>query len=361
MSSLADVAQRAGVSKATASRALSGAAHVSAASRERVIAAAAELGFVVSSSAASLVTGRTRNVGVVTPAVNRWYFAEVIEGIEGALIDAGYDLTLFRVDEDPAQRQRVFDYFLVRKRVDAVVTIGVALTPQEVRMLRTLGKPVVGIGGGIPGMSSLAIDDVGASRLATEHLLSLGHTTIAHLGGDQAEQMDFHVHTRRLAGFRQAIIDAGHRPGDDFWPTDFTIPGAHRVALDLLGDPQRRPTGIVAASDEIAIGVIIAARELGIRIPEELSVVGIDDHELAEMFGLTTVRQLPREQGVEAVRMLLAAVGGGDGTTREVRIPVSLRVRSSTTAPPIPRGRPDVPGTRSGAAPEGATPGLRRS
>ena len=97
MSSLAEVARRAGVSKATASRALSGAAHVSPAARERVATAASDLGYVVSSTAASLVTGRTKNVGVITPFINRWFFAEVLEGIEGALIRAGYDLTLFRL------------------------------------------------------------------------------------------------------------------------------------------------------------------------------------------------------------------------------------------------------------------------
>lgn len=334
VSSLAEVARHAGVSKATASRALSGAAHVSESTRSRVAAAAAELGFVASTSAASLVTGRSRNVGLVTPFVNRWFFGEIIEGVEEALIDAGYDLTLFRVQEDPGLRQRVFDYFLVRKRVDAVITVSVALTPEEVRMLRTLGKPVVGIGGGIPGMSSLSIDDVAASRLATEHLLSLGHDRIVHFGGDQEERMDFHVHAQRLAGFRQAMANAGHRPGGDFHATEFSVPGGHALALAVLGDPARRPTAIVAASDEIAIGVIVAARQLGIRVPEELSIVGIDDHDLADMFGLTTVRQEPRSQGRHAVELVMSSIQAPESTsTRDIHLPVSLRVRSSTSAP----------------------------
>lgn len=338
MSSLAEVARAAGVSKATASRALSGAAQVSDDTRARVMAAAAELGFVASTSAASLVTGRTRNVGVVTPFINRWFFAEVIEGIEEALIGAGYDLTLFRVQEDPALRQRVFDYFLVRKRVDAVITVSVALLADEVRMLRSLGKPVVGIGGGIPGMSSLSIDDVAASRLATEHVVSLGHRRIVHFGGDQGEQMDFHVHAQRLAGFRQAMAAAGARPGGDFFPTEFTVPGGYRLALEVLGDPSTRPTAIVAASDEIAVGAIVAARQLGIRVPGELSIVGIDDHDLAEMFGLTTVRQVPRDQGARAVALIMDAIASGDpGSTLEQRIPVALRVRSSTSAPAAAR------------------------
>ncbi|WP_294178189.1 LacI family DNA-binding transcriptional regulator [uncultured Schumannella sp.] len=333
MSSLAEVARHAGVSKATASRALSGAAHVSEATRARVAASAAELGFVASTSAASLVTGRSRNVGVVTPFISRWFFGEVIEGVEEALIDAGYDLTLFRVQEDPDLRQRVFDYFLVRKRVDAVITVCVALSPEEISALAALGKPVVGIGGGIAGMSSIRIDDVAASRLATEHLLSLGHSHILHVGGDQEERMDFHVHAQRLAGFRQAMATAGHRPGDDFAAAEFTIAGGFSTGLRVLGNPTTRPSAIVAASDEIAIGVILAARQLGIQVPRDLSVVGIDDHDLAEMFGLTTVRQVPRAQGRDAVSMIMASINSGELTRRDLQLPLALRVRSSTSAP----------------------------
>ena len=334
MSSLAEVARHAGVSKATASRALSGAAHVSDATRARVAASAAELGFIASTSAASLVTGRTRNVGVVTPFISRWFFGEVIEGIEEALIDAGYDLSLFRVQEDPDLRQRVFDYFLVRKRVDAVITVCVALSPEEIRALAALGKPVVGIGGGIAGMSSLRIDDVAASRLATEHLLSLGHQRILHVGGDQEERMDFHVHAQRLAGFRQAMATAGHRPGDDFAAaTEFTIAGGFATGLRVLGNPATRPSAIVAASDEVAIGVILAARQLGIQVPRDLSVVGIDDHDLAEMFGLTTVRQVPRAQGRDAVGMIMASIDAREITSHDLQLPLTLRVRSSTSAP----------------------------
>lgn len=335
MASLADVARHAGVSKATASRALSGAAQVSAATRERVAAAAAELGFVASASAVSLSTGRSRNVGVVTPYISRWFFAEVIEGVEEELIRAGYDLTLFRVQEDPSRRRRVFDYFLVRKRVDAVVTIAVALSPDEVAALRALGRPIVGVGGGIPGMATLAIDDVEAARLASEHVLALGHTRVVHLGGDQAERMDFHIHSQRLAGFRLAMTGAGIAPGEDFVAAELSIPGGYRAALDLLGDPRRRPSAIVAVSDEVAIGAITAARQLGIRVPEELSVVGIDDHDLSETWGLTTVRQSPREQGELAARIALDAIGGDEeSATREIALPVTLVVRSSTARAP---------------------------
>ncbi|CAN5244390.1 LacI family DNA-binding transcriptional regulator [soil metagenome] len=335
MSSLAEVALRAGVSKATASRALSGALHVSLETRDRVTAAAADLGYVVSSSAASLVTGRTQTIGVLTPFINRWFFAEVIEGIESALVRKSYDLTLYRVGDDPEQRRQVFEYYLVRKRVDAVITVGLSLAPEEVAQLHALGGPAVGTGGTIAGMMTMSIDDVAAGSLVTEHLLSLGHRRIVHLGGGSDEQRDFHAHAGRLEGFRSAMAAAGIQQDDDLRLTPFTIPGGYEVALELLAHPHSRPTAIVAGCDEIAIGAITAARQLGIQVPAQLSVVGIDDHSLADMFGLTTVRQDPRGQGSRAVEILMADLASGRRSTdtRELPVPTSLRVRSSTTAP----------------------------
>lgn len=336
MSSLAEVARRAGVSKATASRALSGAAHVSPAARERVAAAASDLGYVVSSTAASLVTGRTKNVGVITPFINRWFFAEVLEGIEGALIRAGYDLTLFRLPAEPEQRSRLFHYFLVRKRVDAIVCVGVALTPSEVELIHTLRRPAVGIGGAIPGIATMSIDDEQATLLATRHLISLGHERIVHVGGDLGEQMDFQVHARRLNGFRRAMDEAGLPHDDAFVATEFSVPGGYEAALPLIADPTSRPTAIVAGCDEIAIGAITAARQLGLVVPADLSIVGIDDHPYAAMFGLTTVRQVPGRQGEQAVEMVVGAISGEQPLEAEaIDIPIGLVVRSSTTAPAL--------------------------
>ncbi|MGV8886421.1 MAG: LacI family DNA-binding transcriptional regulator [Microbacteriaceae bacterium] len=336
MSGIAEVARRAGVSKATASRALSGRGYVSDDTREKVVQAASAMGYVVSTNAASLVTGQTRNVGVVTPFINRWFFAEVLEGIESALIAAGYDLTLYRISPNALQRQRVFDYFLVRKRVDAVIAVGIALTPHEVDLLRSLGKPIVGIGGAIAGISTLNIDDVAAARMATEHILGLGHTRVMHFGGDQDEQMDFRVHAQRLAGFREALVAAGLDHQDDFRATPFSIPGGFDTALSVLADPHTRPTAVVAGSDEVAIGVILAARQLGITVPGQLSVIGIDDHDLSEMFGLTTIRQEPGKQGAFAVDLLMQELADVPtaSTARAHELPVTMTVRSSTTAPP---------------------------
>ena len=337
VSTLADVAKLAGVSKSTASRALSGRGSVSARTQTRVASAAEELGFVPSSAAESLATGRSRNIAVVTPFINRWFYAEVIDGVESALIGAGYDLTLYRLTDETDQRKNLFDYFLVRKGVDAVIALTLFISDDEVQKLRKLGKPIVGIGGQIPGIPTFSIDDVATTRRATEHLIELGHTRLVHVGGDQEKQLDFEVHSNRLKGFRQALSKAGLEQAPDFFADDFDISGGYRSALNALRDADSRPTAVVAGSDEIAIGVMTAARELGIRIPDQLSIIGIDGHPLGETFGLTTMNQHPSRQGSMAVSEALAQLGGAwdESDDSHLELQVDLKVRTSTAPPPL--------------------------
>ncbi len=176
MAGIEEVAKLAGVSTATVSRALSGRGHVSPASKAKVDEAAARLGYVVSSNASSLASGRTRNIGVVIPFLNRWFFSSVLEGAQHELLRRGYDLTLYNLSGDGDERSSVFEHFLLRQRVDAVIAVSLELTEHEVTRLHDLGKPLVGVGGPIPGVPTLTIDDAAVARLATEHLIGLGHT-----------------------------------------------------------------------------------------------------------------------------------------------------------------------------------------
>lgn len=193
MTGIKDVAERAGLSVATVSRALSGKGNVSPSSRERARSAAAELGFVLSYHASSLASGRTHNVGLVVPSVHRWFFSAVIEGASAALLEAGYDLTLYNIGENPAHRQSVFNDFLLRKRVDAVIAVSLELSEDEIQQLHAVHRPIVGIGGPLPGASTIRIDDAGIALKATNHLLGLGHTKIAHITGHEAYDQDFHL------------------------------------------------------------------------------------------------------------------------------------------------------------------------
>jgi len=331
-----EVAERAGVSTATVSRALSGNGHVSVATRERVLKAALELDYVVSSNASSLATGRTKNVGVVVPFLNRWFYSSVLEGAEQALLGHGYDLTLYNLSGGGSERKSVFEHFLLRRRVDAVIAISLELTADETSRLLELGKPVVGIGGPLPGVRTLSVDDVQVARLATEHLLSLGHRSIAHIGGDVTVERDFHLPTNRRVGYEAALESFGIPVDPElFQSADFTMEGGYRAAKQLLGNPRKRPTAVFAASDEMAIGTILAARDLGLQVPGDVSVIGIDDHELAGFFGLSTVAQFPGEQGRKAVEILMDQLHPGRREPGSVNTPLhfELIVRSSTARP----------------------------
>ena len=331
------VAKLAGVSTATVSRALSGNGHVSPSTRVRVHEAARELGYVVSSSASSLASGRTKNVGVVVPFLSRWFYSSVLEGAGAALLRNGYDLTLYGLSGGDEERTSVFEHFLLRKRVDAVLALTIELNENELQSLLDLHKPIVGIGGPLKGVQTLSVDDVAVAMLATEHLLSLGHTRIGMIGGASRFELDFHLPTNRRAGYEDALRLAGVQPDASlFRPADFTIRGGYEAARELLQDPLNRPTAIFAASDEMAIGSILAARDLGLSVPRDVSVIGIDGHEHSEFFGLTTMAQFPRRQGEQAVEMLMDRLHPGrrDPLPTNIPLPVELIVRTSTAPPP---------------------------
>ncbi|TFC96028.1 MULTISPECIES: LacI family DNA-binding transcriptional regulator [Cryobacterium] len=331
-----EVARHAGVSTATVSRALSGNGPVSPATRLKVEASAGELGYVVSSTASSLASGRMKNIGVVVPFLDRWFFSSVVEGAQRALLRNGYDLTLYSLTGGKAERRSVFEHFLLRQRVDAVISISLELTEGEVARLHALEKPLVGVGGPIQGVRTLTVDDVAIAQHATEHLLALGHTRIAHLGGNKDLDLDFHLPTNRRVGYERALEAAGIAPDPAlFMAADFTMRGGYQAAKQLLGSPHNRPTAVFAASDEMAIGTILAARDLGLVVPRDVSVVGVDDYDLADFFGLTTIAQFPQGQGESAVEILLDQLRPGQNQLTDLNTPMpfELLVRSSTARP----------------------------
>ncbi|WES63691.1 LacI family DNA-binding transcriptional regulator [Microbacter sp. GSS18] len=338
MVSIDEVARAAGVSTATVSRALSGRGHVSEKTRARVDIAAKSLGYVVSSSASSLASGRTRNIGVLLPFLDRWFFSTVLAGIADRLMRDGYDITLYSLSVEREQRDSIFEEFLRRRRVDGVIAISLELDADEIQRLCELDLPVVTIGGPNPGLSSLTVDDMALAQLATEHLIALGHRRIAHIGADPESDVDFHIPGRRRVGFEQTLEAAGIPIYPNLYePGDFTIEGGFHSAKQLLGRPGPQPTAVFASSDEMAIGTMLAARELGYRVPEDLSVVGIDGHELGAFFQLTTVDQAPRAQGERAAEAILAALeetGAENRMTVAVEPqPYQLVVRGSTARP----------------------------
>jgi DNA-binding LacI/PurR family transcriptional regulator len=341
MAGIEDVAKLAGVSTATVSRALSGKDVVSEKAKAKVEAAALELGYIASHSAYTLATGRNRNIGVVMPYVDRWFFSAALEAIESTLIEHGYDLTLYNMSGGAVQRKKIFNDFLLRKRVDAVITLAVHPDEEELAQLNKMKKPIIAIGGQVHGARSLSMNDHDAGKLATEHLLSLGHTRVANISGSMSADREFNQADKRKEGYLEAMREAGLETRANWLASsDYTAQGSYKLAKQMLGDPKNAPTAIFCNSDEMGFGAMMAAKDLGLRVPEDVSIIGIDNHDMSELFGMTTIDQRVREQGAEAARLILELMRDPSlenhvNVEEDVEWPVSLLIRSSTARPSL--------------------------
>ena len=336
---VSDVAALAGVSSATVSRALHGHRAISEPTRRKVEQAAAQLGYV----AAQPSTDRSR-VAVVMPYLDRWYFAQLLDSIERALAGKGILVIIHRLlDLDDRRRALLGD--IPRREADGVLLVNVPPAPDEAELLSGRHIPLVLIGANLTGVPSVEIDDVAAGRSATAHLVALGHRQIGLVSGRPFERIPFTAPPDRKRGFLLALKEAGLAWDPNLEVNaDFTVRGAQRAVMALLARDDR-PTAVFAESDEMAFGVIAAARELGLRVPEDLSVVGLDDHEVSESVGLTTVAQPVRTLGELAALQLASMISNqlDAHTVARVMVPTILVVRKTTAAP---SGRRDA-GRRS--------------
>jgi LacI family transcriptional regulator, repressor for deo operon, udp, cdd, tsx, nupC, and nupG len=326
--SMADVARLAGVSTATVSRSLRGAL-VAEGTRTRVLEAARELRYEPSPAASHLASGRTRTVALVVPFAARWFFSEVIAGVEDVLRRAELNLLLFNIGAAES-RDQFFARLPLRQRVDAAVVVSSALTAAETEALTDLHIPMCVLGSTIPGVPSVRISDEQAAATAARHLLALRHERIAMVCGDPDDPIGHATTRRRRSGFEETLARAQLRPAAVVCEP-WGIAGGTRAMERLLGEPIL-PTAVLAESDEMALGVLATLRRAGLRVPEDISVVGVDDHELASAVELTTVSQPVWQQGAAAATAVVGLLGGGAPEATPTVLPTRLIVRA-TTAP----------------------------
>jgi LacI family transcriptional regulator, galactose operon repressor len=325
-----DVAARAGVGVGTVSRVLNDSPGVAHATRKRVRAVMDELGYRPSATARNLSLGRTQTLGVIAPFFTSPSVVERLRGIDDIVGESVYDLTLFNI-ETREQRRTALRRFARRERVDGVIVISLPLTVAEVRALDRAGVPAVLVDVAQGMLPQVAIDDVAGGALATRHLLDAGHRRVAFIGDVKDEAFGFASSERRLQGFRSAVRDAGAAlPAGYVKRGPFGRESAGQLTRQLLGLRQR-PTAVFAASDVQAFGVLDAAARVGLTVPDDLSVMGFDDIELAAAIGLTTVRQPLRESGRIGAQLLLGALDG-DGRA-PIALPDLTVVERRTVAP----------------------------
>jgi DNA-binding LacI/PurR family transcriptional regulator len=304
-----DVARHAGVGVGTVSRVLNASPLVSAETQERVLEAIADLGYRPSATARNLSLGRTQAIGVVAPFFTSPSVTERLRGAIGRLSDRGYDVVLFAV-ETARQRADAFGSFARRDRVDGLLVVSLRPSDEELAALDRDGVPLVLIDVFHPGVPHVVVDDVRGGELATEHLLAKGHRRIAFLGDAAGDGFGFTSSEQRRQGYRRALARHGVEPVRDLEVLGFTGRAEARQLAFILLRRDDRPTAVFAASDVQAIGVLEAAEALGLRVPEDVAVIGFDDIELAGIVGLTTVRQPLHDTGVHGVDLLLGAIDG---------------------------------------------------
>lgn len=325
------VAARAGVSVATVSRALRGLPNVAASTRARVEAAALALSYRPDPNASRLAAGRTFTIGMAVPLIGRWYFSQVVAGAHQTLTSAGYDLLLMGVDSEEARHRFITEWAVLHKRVDGLVMVDLRLSRAEVAELKAASAVVSTVGDRYAPFSSVTIDNREASELAVRHLLDLGHRRIGLIGTGPPVSLSFWVPDERRKGYRDALEHAGVALDPAYEaPGDFTVEGGASGMRRLLA-LRHPPTAVFAMSDEIAMGAMQVARQSGLRIPEDISFAGFDDHEMAAVVGLTTIRQPVARSGELAARFVIDAIEDASGPQHAVE-PIELIVRTSTAA-----------------------------
>ena len=329
-----DVARHAGVSVATASRALNPNGVVNLQTRQRILTVMEELGFTPSPAARRLSLGRTLTVGVVVSFLTRPQAAERLRGVDAVLGDSEFDLVIYNV-ESVQKRNHYLDTLAQSQRTDGLLVMSLPPRPEAMDVLTRAPVPVVFIDVHTPSIEAMPRvigDDEAGGAMAASHLLELGHREIAFIGDALEDPFGFTSSTDREAGFRRELAASGVNI-----PADRVGHGAHGryeardLARRMLTDDDR-PTAIFAASDTQAFGVVAAARDLGLGVPDDLSVIGYDDIEAADYVGLTTIRQQLFESGRRGAEILLAEIEGRSPEPAIAQLEPELVARE-TTAP----------------------------
>ena len=327
-----DIAAAAGVSVASVSRALRNLPKVSPETRSRVKAIAAEYEYELHPQAARLATGRTWTIGVAAPLFGTWFSSRALGGINSVFAKAGYDMLISTMTAPEDRLDFLQGARSFCKRVDGIVLMGTFVSAEGGSADSFFNRPVVTVGEHLEGAGSIAIDNRLASRRAVDHLIEQGHERIGLITGPVPPGLPTPEPEQRRLGYEDALREAGLRIDPSVVAHGDGSAGGGARALSTLIASSDPPTAVFCMSDEMAFGALHAAQSAGMAVPGDLSVIGFDDHELADALGLTTMRQSVTEMGVKAAELVIALIDGNEPLS-DITWDVPLVVRC-TTAPP---------------------------
>lgn len=337
MTTIVEVAERAGVSVKTVSRVMNGYAHVSKKTREKVESTIAELNYAPSMIARQMRLGDTQSIGMLYGDPSSGYQSELNHSMLKACAEVGRYLAVELFNEKSGEWVSQVERFLDRTQVRNMVLVPPMCDASELHDLlrdRNVRFVLISPSRPVTGASSVQMDDRHAAREVTEYLIKLGHERIGHISGHE----DHIVTTLRRLGFLDAIASAGLDFDEDklILPGRFRFKQALEQAREMLMQPQR-PTAIFAANDQMAVAVIMAAHRLGLSVPDDLSVVGFDDTPMCQLIWptLTTVKQPYDEIATAAVRLLQDAGSSKQEMAQSLILPHRLVLRESSTPPGV--------------------------
>ena len=327
---IGDVAKRAGVSTATVSRTLATPDRVTPKTRDAVMRAVRETGYVLNLAARNLRTSRTHAVLAVLPDASNIFFSQVLRGISDTLHRHGYSLVIADTANDP-ERERDHAGFIQGGRVDGVLLLNGRLLPSPAAK-RGQQVPTVSLCERIPGSRLPHVETANrdAARTMTEYLLKLGHRRIGYLSGPAANVLEHD----RFAGYSDALAANGIQPDPQLVrPGDFSIGAGEAAAIEYMALPQL-PDAVFACNDAMGMGLIRGFVAAGVSVPDKISIAGFDDIEFAAAYipALTTVHQSRGDIGARAAAMLIDLMQGNKLTSRDVRLSAEVVIRDSTRA-----------------------------
>lgn len=328
MATIKEVARKAGVSYATVSHVINNTRFVSQDTRERVLFAMQEVNYRPNDLARSLRSGKTNTIGLIIPDSANPFFAEIGRSIEGTAFQLGYSVILCNAEQDP-RREEFYVDVLTKKQIDGVIFAASGEQTGPLQYLLDKGIPLVLINRDLANINldAVLIDDRQGGYLATHHLIELGHRRIACIAGPRTTTPS----GDRVTGFQKALAEAGIPYDEELVVRGDYHPGSgYEITLRWLALPDP-PTAIFCANDLMAVGALGAAARTRIRVPEELSIIGYDDIELARFCTppLSTISQPKSKIGTLATQFLAERIADKTCPTRRVTLPVELILRES--------------------------------
>lgn len=324
-----DVAHDSGVGISTVSRVLNNSPNVSPKTKEKVLASIEKMNFYPNANARGLTSAKTSTIGIAVPFYLRYFFMDILVGVGDELASHGYDIILFNI-KSPDDIKNVLRKIIGESKISGLIGISISFNDEEIKNLDDAGIPVVLVDSSNDNVSSIFINNINGGYKAVKHLVELGHTKIATIIGSHTDPFKLNITKSRLKGMKRAL-----KENDIHFEPNYVRHGnwnkySAYEAMEVLLSLHEPPTAVFCCSDIMALGAIEKVKKRGLRIPEDIAIVGYDDLEFSSLIGLTTLRQPLDILGEMSTKIIMSNISEGKYRKQKIEIEPELIIRNST-------------------------------